>query len=174
MFFEIKVTENIEKIIQSVDAKKEKVELATMRALNKTALWVRSQAIKQVSKEKQVPRKLIKTRVGVYKASRKRLRSVVAVDTFVVKAGKLGTMKQTKIGAKAGKHMFKGAFIATMKGGHKGIFTRIGKKSLPIEEEEFDLCDGEIVKRIADNEAERAFEKYFHQQIKYMTRYVLE
>ncbi|NSX83905.1 phage tail protein, partial [Wolbachia endosymbiont of Atemnus politus] len=93
-----------------------------------------------------------KTRVGVYKANRRELRSIISVSSFFVKAGKLGKMRQTKIGARAGKHMFKGAFVATMRGGHKGIFTRMGKKSLPIEEEEFDLCDWKIVKRIADSE----------------------
>ncbi len=170
MYIDIEITENIEKIIQSVNAKKSVVELATMRALNKTAVWVRSQAIKQVSKEKQVPQKLIKTRVGVYKASRRVLKSVISVSSFFVKAGKLGKMKQRKIGAQAGKHMFKGAFVATMKGGHKGIFTRMGRKSLPIEEEEFDLCDWEVVEKIAKSEAERVFEKYFHQQIRYMER----
>ncbi|WP_218939406.1 hypothetical protein [Wolbachia endosymbiont of Atemnus politus] len=71
---------------------------------------------------------------------------MISVSSFFFKAGKLWKMMQRKIRAQAGKHMFKGAFISTMKGGYKGIFSRIGKKSLPIEEREFDLCDWEVVK----------------------------
>ncbi|WP_233640966.1 hypothetical protein [Wolbachia endosymbiont of Drosophila innubila] len=44
-------------IIQSIDAERKKVEKATVRALNKTALWVRSQTVKQVSEENKYQKK---------------------------------------------------------------------------------------------------------------------
>ena len=35
-------------VIESVNAKRRKVELATVKALNKTALWLKAQAAKEI------------------------------------------------------------------------------------------------------------------------------
>jgi hypothetical protein len=132
--FSIEVNDSINKVIQNIDANKANVELAAVRALNKTALWVKAQAIREISKEKQIQQKLIRKRLKVIKASKSSIRALVTVGLYRTRAARLGTMRQTKIGAKAGKHMFKGAFIATMPTGHKGIFRRKGSTALPIEE----------------------------------------
>lgn len=57
MRINVEVSGSITEVMQSIDAEKAKVEKATVRALNKTALWVRSQTVKQVSEEKQIPKK---------------------------------------------------------------------------------------------------------------------
>ncbi|WP_265024623.1 phage tail protein [Wolbachia endosymbiont (group A) of Eupithecia tripunctaria] len=77
MRINIEVTGSIEKVIQSIDAERKKVEKATVRALNKTALWVRSQTVKQVSEEKQIPKKAMRKKLSVDKANRKRLWSII-------------------------------------------------------------------------------------------------
>ncbi|MBA8757702.1 phage tail protein [Wolbachia pipientis] len=147
-------------IMQSIDAEKAKVEKATVRAL-----WVRSQTVKQVSEEKQIPKKAMRKKLSVDKANRKRLWSIVKLSSQWIGVAKLGSIKQTKIGAKAGNRMYEGAFIATMKNGHIGIFRRRYTTSLPIDEIKINTHARETMKELAENEAERVFEKYFQQQI---------
>ncbi|WP_265026140.1 phage tail protein [Wolbachia endosymbiont of Rhagoletis indifferens] len=165
MRINIEVTDSIEKVMQSIDAERRKIELATVRALNKTALWVRSQTIKQVSEEKQIPKKAMRKKLSVDKANRKRLWSVVKLSSQWIGVAKLGSIKQTKRGAKVGSRTYEGAFIATMKNGHIGIFRRRYTTSLPIDEIKVNTQAREIMKELVDNEVERVFEKYFQQQI---------
>jgi Prophage minor tail protein Z (GPZ) len=166
----IEVNDNINKIIQNVNADKAKVELATVRALNKTALWVRSQAIKQISKEEQIPQKLLKSRFYVNRANKNYMKSRISVGLFEIRASRLGNIKQTRIGAKAGRRMFKGAFVATMKSGYKGVFERMGRTPLPIEEVMVYKNTKTIVKKLINNEMEKVFERYFHQQLQYILK----
>lgn len=49
--FSIEISDNIDKVIQNIDTNKAKVELAAVRALNKTALWLKSQAVREISQE---------------------------------------------------------------------------------------------------------------------------
>ncbi|WP_265015949.1 MULTISPECIES: phage tail protein [unclassified Wolbachia] len=163
---------NIEVTIQSIDAERKKVEKATVRALNKTALWVRSQTVKQVSEEKQIPKKAMRKKLSVDKANRKRLWSVVKLSSQWIGVAKLGSIKQTKIGARAGSRMYEGAFIATMKNGHIGIFRR---RYIPIDEIKVNTQARKTMKELAENEAERVFEKYFDHELNFILRaYVLE
>ncbi|WP_353270074.1 phage tail protein [Wolbachia endosymbiont (group A) of Myopa testacea] len=168
MRINIEVTGSIEKVMQSIDAERKKVEKATVRALNKTALWVRSQTVKQVSEEKQIPKKAMRKKLRVDKANRKRLWSVVKMSSQWIGVAKLGSIKQTKIGAKVGSRTYEGAFIATMKNGHIGIFKRRYMTPLPIDEIKVNTQAREIMKELVDNEVERVFEKYFDQQMSYI------
>lgn len=152
-------------IMQSIDAERKKVEKATVRALNKTALWVRSQTVKQVSEEKQIPKKAMRKKLRVDKANRKRLWSIVKLSSQWIGVAKFGSIKQTKIGAKVGSRMYEGAFIATMRNGHIGIFKRRYMTPLPIDEIKVTTQARETIKELAENEAERVFKKYFQQQI---------
>ncbi|WP_253303369.1 phage tail protein [Wolbachia endosymbiont of Phyllotreta cruciferae] len=154
--------------MQSIGAERRKIELATVRALNKTALWVRSQTVKQVSEEKQIPKKAMRKKLSVDKANRKRLWSIVKLSSQWIGVAKLGSIKQTKIGARAGSRTYEGAFIATMKNGHIGIFKRRYTTSLPIDEIKINTQARETMKELVDNEVERVFEKYFDQQMSYM------
>jgi hypothetical protein len=72
--------------------------------------------------------------IRLVKSNKNYVRSEITVDFFWITASKLGNMRQIRNGAKAGKLMFKGAFIATMPNGHKGIFRRKRSTSLPINE----------------------------------------
>lgn len=168
MRINVEVTDNINKVIESVNAERKKVEKAAVRALNKTAQWVRSQTVKQVSEEKQIPKKAMRKKLSVDKANRKRLWSVVKLSSQLIGVAKLGSIKQTKIGAKVGSRTYEGAFIATMKNGHIGIFKRRYMTALPIDEIKINTQAREIMKELVDNEVERVFEKYFDQQMSYM------
>ncbi len=52
MSINIEVTDNINKVIENVNAERKKVEKAAVRALNKTALWLKTQAAKRLSGNK--------------------------------------------------------------------------------------------------------------------------
>ncbi|RDD34281.1 Prophage minor tail protein Z (GPZ) [Wolbachia endosymbiont of Cylisticus convexus] len=66
-------------VIESVNAKRGKIELAIVRVLNKTALWLKSKAAKEISEEKKIRLKLIRKRLRVVKANRNKLTALVKV-----------------------------------------------------------------------------------------------
>ncbi|WP_395463434.1 hypothetical protein [Wolbachia endosymbiont of Cantharis cryptica] len=57
-----------------------------------------------------------------------------------------------------------------MKNGHIGIFRRRYTTSLPIDEIKINTHARETMKELAENEVEEVFEKYFQQQMEYMTK----
>ncbi|MDA0910767.1 MAG: phage tail protein [Proteobacteria bacterium] len=115
---------DINQIIAAMRGTESQVQLAAMRALNKTALWVKSQSVKEISAQKKLKQKIIRDRLNVIKASTSSLKALVVASLYGIKASLLGNMRQTSTGAKAGKMEFKGAFVATMPTGHRGIFKR--------------------------------------------------
>ncbi len=59
---------NTGSIIQSIDAERKKVEKVTVSVLNKTAIWLKSQAAKEISEEKKIKLSLIRKRLRIFKA----------------------------------------------------------------------------------------------------------
>lgn len=66
---------------------------------------------------------------------RKRIRAQIWQGSLRIPARYAGRMKAKKGGVQAGRHFFPGAFIATMSNGYRGVFTRKGRDSYPIEQE---------------------------------------
>lgn len=162
MHINLDVTDTIK---QSIEAEMKKVESAAMKALNKTARWLRSETIKRVSEEKKMPKRVFKNKFIIHKATRKLLESKVRLKSSLIGVAKLGSIEQTVIGARVGKCIYKGAFIAVMRNGHVGIFRRRGMKSTPIDEEKVDSHADEVLKGLAENEGGEVFEKYFYQEM---------
>lgn len=171
--FNLDITDNneVDNIIAAFEATKIQVETALMRALNKTALWLKSQSVKEISKEKALKQKLIRERLHVIKSNRKQLVARVIASLHGVKAHQIGNMRQTKTGAKAGKRHFKGAFVATMPTGHTGIYKRKGRKKLPIREVVFPLepVASNVIKYITDDKAAQQFTKLFTHEMQFIT-----
>ncbi|MFP3026036.1 phage tail protein [Wolbachia endosymbiont (group A) of Pogonocherus hispidulus] len=167
MRVEIGISGSIEKIIQSIEASQAKITRATVRALNKTALWTKEQATKELSKDTQIKRQLIRKRLWIIRATRNYQRALVRIGLYGVKSSKLGDMKQMAKGAKAGKHMFEGAFIAKMPTGHRGIFRRRGRTALPIHEVTVPIGENvqKIVKEMASYKTGKVFEEYFEHEL---------
>lgn len=157
----------INSITQSVDASQAKITKATVRALNKTALWVKEQTTKKLSKDTQIRKQLIRKRLWIIRATRNYMRALVRVGLYRMKSSKLGEMKQMAKGAKAGKHMFEGGFIAKMPTGHRGIFRRKGRAALPIYEVTVPV--GENIKKIVEEmmnyNTKKILEEYFEQEL---------
>ncbi|MBA8769987.1 phage tail protein [Wolbachia pipientis] len=159
--FNIEVNENIERIIHNIDANKAKIELAAVRALNKTALWLKSQAVREISEEKQIRLKVIRKRLRIIKARKSALKVLIRVYLYDVR---MRNIKQAKI-----RTAFNDAFMATMPRGYRGTFKRVGRTALPIQEVKLPLEPeaSRIIENLVNYEVERIFEKYFTHELFY-------
>lgn len=159
--FNIEVNENIERIIHNIDANKAKIELAAVRALNKTALWLKSQAVREISEEKQIRLKVIRKRLRIIKARKSTLKVLIRAYLYDVR---MRNIKQAKI-----RTAFNDAFMATMPRGYRGIFKRVGRTALPIQEVKLPLEPeaSRIIENLVNYEVKRIFEKYFTHELFY-------
>jgi hypothetical protein len=55
---------DIDRIISQMHGTEAQVKLASMRALNKTALWLKSQSVKEISAQKKLQQKIIRERLN--------------------------------------------------------------------------------------------------------------
>ncbi|WP_353280730.1 phage tail protein [Wolbachia endosymbiont (group B) of Tholera decimalis] len=155
-------------VIESVNAKRKKIELAIVRALNKTALWLKAQAAKEISEEKK---SLIRKRLRIFKAKTSRLEVLIRANLYDIRASTIGKIQKTRRGSKVGKHEFIGGFAAVMPKGNSGIFKREGRTALPIKEIKL-LLEPEasrIIENLVNYEVEKVFEKFFHRELSYIT-----
>ena len=115
---------------------KHDIERAMLRAINKTARWLRTRIAREVATELNVKVGLARNSLQLRMASRHGLNASVGLNPKAsrIKAVDLGQPKQNKAGVRVGRHSFRGAFIATMPSGHTGVFRRKGKARLPIQE----------------------------------------
>lgn len=157
--FKIEVNEKIERIIHNIDASKAKVELAAVRALNKTASWLKLKAIQEISQEKRVSLKTIRKRLRIIKARKSTLKVLIRAYLYDVR---MGNIKQAKAA-------FNDAFMATMPRGYRSIFKRVGRTALPIQEVKLRLEPeaSRIIENLVNYEVERIFEKYFTHELFY-------
>ncbi|MBR9983008.1 MAG: phage tail protein [Wolbachia endosymbiont of Homalodisca vitripennis] len=158
--FKIEVNENIERIIHDIDASKAKVELAAVRALNKTASWLKLKAIQEISQEKQISLKIIRKRLRIIKAKKSAVKVLIRAYLYDVR---MRNIKQAKAG-------FNDGFMATMPRGYRGIFKRVGRTALPIQEVKLPLEPGasRIIENLVNYETEKVFEKFFQHELNYI------
>lgn len=125
------------------------VKQASVRALNKTATWLRSQSVKEISRQKRLQQKIIRSRINITKAKANSLEASVVARLHGVKAPLNSN----------------GSFVATMPRGYKGIFKRKGKSRLPIHEVLLPLepVASNIIKGFASKAADK-FEEYFRSE----------
>lgn len=170
--FEISTTSaQLDKIVSSIKALPDQVNRASMFAINRTAEWLKSSVAKEISAQKRIKLKVIRDRLKITKANKNQLSARINANMWALKGKDLGNMSQTPLGAKAGKYMFKGAFVATMKSGHKGVFRRKTTQRLPIKEMyvPMDNYASKLIKTFIDEQSQAVFEKIFEQQIKRLT-----
>jgi hypothetical protein len=129
--------------VQSMLCKLQKqvLPLATSRALNKTSQAAKSAAVKLIAKDMSVKQKDIRSSITLLKATRIKLQAIVQARGQRLPIIKLDPhATQTNIGVtykgqNGQRKQIAGAFIATMKTGHRGVYKRApGAKRLPIME----------------------------------------
>ncbi|WP_265042348.1 phage tail protein [Wolbachia endosymbiont (group B) of Melanostoma mellinum] len=156
-------------VIESVNAKRKKIELAIVRALNRTALWLKLKTAKEISEEKK---SLIRKRLRIFKAKTSRLEVLIRANLYDIRASTIGKIQKTRRGSKVGKHEFIGGFVAVMPKGNSGMFKREGRAALPIKEVKLPLEPegSRIIKDLVNYESEREFEKYFKHELNYILK----
>lgn len=113
-------------------------EKVIVRALNKTATTVRAEASKEIRKDYNLKAKVIKDQITINRANRTTLTAVIVASgkpipliefearpTATHTGGRRGSNVTVKV--KRRRLVVRDAFIATMPGGHVGIFKRTGK-----------------------------------------------
>ncbi|WP_353279580.1 MULTISPECIES: phage tail protein [unclassified Wolbachia] len=167
--FDIKTSNNINEIISNVERKEQKIKLAAIKALNKTALCLKAQAAKEISEEKKIKLTVMRKRLLIFKAKAGRLEVLIRANLYDVRASSIGSMRETKRGTKTGNHEFIGAFTATMPRGYKGAFKREGRAALPIKEVKLPLEPeaSRIIGNLVNYEVEKVFTKFFERELSY-------
>lgn len=100
---------------------KDRVDRAARIAVSSTVKSSQENIERSIIRQHNLPSSFKKKRVF---SSSKGLKGNVWVGGFSVKASVLGRLRQTRRGAGAGRHFFKGAFLSTMRSGHEGAFRR--------------------------------------------------
>ncbi|MBJ8950978.1 phage tail protein [Citrobacter koseri] len=120
------------------------VPRASSQAVNRVANRAISRSVSVVSKETRVPRKLVKGRARLRRATVKKPRALIRVNRGNLPAIKLGVAsvrlsrrKRDKKGAnsvlRVGPFRFPGAFIQQLKNGRWHVMRRTAKPRYPIE-----------------------------------------
>lgn len=120
------------------------VPRASAQAVNRVATRAVSRSVAVVSKDTRVPRKLVKQRARIKRATTKKPRALIRVNRGNLPAIKLGTAsvrlsrrKRDKKGANSelriGPFRFPGDFIQQLKNGRWHVMRRTSKPRYPIE-----------------------------------------
>ncbi len=154
-------------VIESVNAKRKKIELAIVRALNRTALWLKLKTAKEISEEKKIKLSLIRKRLRIFKVKTSRLEVLIRANLYDIRASTIGKIQKTRRGSKVGKHEFIGGFAAVMPKGNSGIFKREGRAALPIKEVKLPLKPeaSKVIRDLVNYEIEKVFTKFFERDI---------
>lgn len=120
------------KYLESLGERTAKIVIA--RSLNKTAEQVKNKAVQELKDEASSVHGLsvtgLKRQIVVSKAYKDRLTATIETSGKRIPT-RLFKARQTKAGVvysnKGRRSLIKGAFIATMPSGHKGVFMRTGK-----------------------------------------------
>ncbi|WP_264688674.1 MULTISPECIES: phage tail protein [unclassified Wolbachia] len=158
---------NVNQVISDIRGKEAQIKLVVAKALNKTAIWLKGQAAKEISEEKKIKLTVMRKRLRIFKAKAGRLEVLIRANLYDVRASSIGSMRETKRGTKTGNHEFIGAFTATMPRGYKGAFKREGRAALPIKEVKLSLEPeaSRIIGNLVNYEVEEVFEKFFERDI---------
>lgn len=165
--FDIKTNNNINEIIFNIDRKEQKIKLAAIKALNRTAIWLKAQAAKEISEEKRIKLSVIRKRLRIFKAKTSRLDVLIRANLYDIRASTIGKIQKTRRGSKVGKHEFIGGFAAVMPKGNSGMFKREGRAALPIKEVKLPLEPeaSRIIGNLVNYEVEEVFTKFFERDI---------
>ena len=165
---------SIEHALLGLDIQEKLVQIAAYRALNKTARWLKTQTIRQISSETGLTQKLIRKRMHMLQASRRNLRAMLTSRNQHIPASELGRMRESGKGAKAGKFYFEGGFVAHMPStGKASIYRRQHQARLPLRELGF--YSGGFPRRAGEDVSKsddvmQRFERFFEHELKFISR----
>lgn len=125
----VNVRSNINEVLMDLQAaSREMQEIAVVRALNRTADQVRTQASRAVRDAGyNLKAATIKANIKIKRATAGNLRATVVASGRpipLIQYGARQTGKGVTVNVQKGRKLIAGAFIATMPSGHKGVFVR--------------------------------------------------
>ena len=170
---------DIVELAAKFDATASEFSKAFSVALRKTAKWMKSKAVKDLSPLLNIKQSVLRRRVKPLRVRKSKDGSNIAVFFGLnpVPWTSLGA-KQTKSGVVAqGGRSRRGAFLARGRGaalGKKRVFERKGKGRLPILQVRENINDKSVSyisgSLVSDDEIREAFIKYLESEIKWQTR----
>jgi hypothetical protein len=112
---------------------------ALVRALNRTATTVRAEASREIRKQYNLKSRVVKDQIRITRANRATLTAVIQASGRPIPLIEFDArwnrrMKGASVRVKHERKVVRGAFIATMPGGHRGVFVRKGDRRLPIRQ----------------------------------------
>ncbi|WP_394179631.1 hypothetical protein [Marinomonas posidonica] len=125
MILEIHLGSEIAELEEQLELSVRQLQKAVTRTLKKTARWLETHTKRELGVALSVPQRVLAARYYKTFYLKNGERTVnVWFGLSPISVYSLGKAKQTDLGVRVGKHHFIGAFIATMKSGHTGIFKR--------------------------------------------------
>lgn len=125
---------------------------AVVRALNKTAMQARTEAVRSVRDEGYTIKASAIRRSFTIKKARAGQLVVMLTATgrpiTLINYGARTTKSGVSVNVKNGRKMLRHAFIATMQNGHKGVFERIGKEHKKVKRNGKTIRSGLPVKEL--------------------------
>jgi len=127
MTLEIRIEGDVQEMVRSLDDQQRRiVPAAQVSAINKTAAQVRTRAVRELARSKKLKARAVRKRFALIRATRRRPAALLRVKLAGgVPSSDLGAPRQTAAGARAGRHSFPGAFVATMPSGNTGVYRRL-------------------------------------------------
>lgn len=134
---DVRTVHGTEAIIDALNLTAKAARKVTVRALNDTARWFKSNAGKELAKATGIPSTVLKKRFFIRKPSYQGMpmTATILVNLYDVRAKNLGNLTQLASGARAGKFTFDGAFVATMNAKRgQSVYKRKTRKRFPVRE----------------------------------------
>lgn len=128
--FEININKadlaEVEKLMRGV---KNGYPTVVSSGINKTLTGVRTDSVKEIQKDITPKAKIIRKTFKIHKASKVKLKAAITctggfLPLYHYKAKQTKKGVSVKVSKRGKRTLWRGAFIATMKSGHTGVFTR--------------------------------------------------
>lgn len=158
----------------------DKVATAQVRASNGVAKWLGLNIGRELSRQEKVALKVIRARLRVFSSSRANPNAKLWLGIDPIPVVGLGKPRQTRRGVTVGRRRFPGAFVATMRSGHTGVFKRADNTfrrtegrlasspaNLPIEAQEIVIDNAEDVFRSWLSRAEDRYVQLLRQELNF-------
>jgi hypothetical protein len=169
---------NAKTVIDQLQLDSREYGLAVMRALNRTADGLQTDASREIRKTYQIKAKDLTPAFRKEKATLQHLAAFVEARgrplplyDFAARQNKTGVSVAIK---KGNRKTLKHAFIARMPSGHVGVFMRNSGKRLPIEEKYTlsvpGMLTAQTIAGVLEGLVTDRFEKALEQNVRFLTR----
>lgn len=168
----LEINENkLQEISKKLVAEQKHIKTALGRAIRKTAQWIRTISVREISKLTNIQQKIVRRRVRVYIEGSRQLYAKVYYGQDPIAMVWMNP-KQNKRGVKAGKNFVKSAFIASIKqGGKPNVYKRVGKERFPVTKQvvEIENESNTVINDHVFDGFEKKFFEIFERELRWET-----